>query len=675
YGKIHTVLRQLVLDQYGKEIWEEVRAKAQCQEGVHFMVFKAYDDQILWNLIQAICDVLDVQWNHVCNSFGEYFVEFCLENGYGDMLHTLGEDFYHFVNNLDALHRMLSMTYTDMKTPSFRLDIKSSTFRSEVKKGRLILHYYTTRVGKQLQHLVIGLLRAVGKMLFNVTVMTTLLETTNELISLTSEELIEHNVFEIEILENDAKIDNLRNSTSSAVNVRGLECNLVGVSDFCQILPYHIVFDENLEIKQYGKNVAKILPFGSEQSIRLDDLFQLKHPKMPLTMTHLKSQINATFFLEPKVTNLNHRSHIALRGQMSWLESTDLMVFLASPKILSIDEMREKRLFISDIPLYDVTRDLILINQQRSAEREVSKHLDEATAQLKLLAHELEAEKRKTNALLYEMLPRKVADQLREGKKVEAEKFSEVTILFSDIVSFTDIAAGSHPMEVLQMLNCLYSKFDHLTSIHDVYKVETIGDAYMVVAGIQREGETSIKVANMALAMMQECHTVSSPVTGKPLQIRIGFHTGPVVAGVVGDKMPRYCLFGDSVNTASRMESNSLPGHIHISPQSHQVLSDSCKSCKFKSRGMINIKGKGDMETFFLLGIGDTSIESNMDYIENNVDVELKVKSATTEEENGDVKSNSKNNLRIIQDVRDVTASGHGGEVVKQQESRLCCIV
>ncbi|KAM9836646.1 retinal guanylyl cyclase 2 [Aulostomus maculatus] len=218
---------------------------------------------------------------------------------------------------------------------------------------------------------------------------------------------------------------------------------------------------------------------------------------------------------------------------------------------------------------------------------------------------ELEIEKQKTEKLLTQMLPPSVAEALKVGGTVKPEYFANVTLYFSDIVGFTTISANSEPIEVVDLLNSLYTLFDAIIGNHDVYKVETIGDAYMVASGVPvpNGNRHAAEIANMSLDILSAVGTFKMRhMPDVPVRIRIGLHTGPCVAGVVGLTMPRYCLFGDTVTTASRMESTGLPYRIHIHESTVKVLCQLNLGYKVELRGRTEVKGKGIEETYWLVG-------------------------------------------------------------------------
>uniref|UniRef100_A0A8C5CNA5 Guanylate cyclase n=1 Tax=Gadus morhua TaxID=8049 RepID=A0A8C5CNA5_GADMO len=217
---------------------------------------------------------------------------------------------------------------------------------------------------------------------------------------------------------------------------------------------------------------------------------------------------------------------------------------------------------------------------------------------------ELEIEKQKTEKLLTQMLPKSVAQALKMGTTVEPEDFESVSLYFSDVVGFTTISAHSEPIEVVDLLNDLYTLFDAIIGNHDVYKVETIGDAYMVASGVPilNGDRHAAEIANMALDILSAVGTFKMRhMPDVPLRLRIGLHTGPCVAGVVGLSMPRYCLFGDTVTTASRMESSGMPQRIHVHQSTVKILLDLRLGYKFTLRGRTEVKGKAE-ETYWLVG-------------------------------------------------------------------------
>ncbi|XP_052588952.1 guanylate cyclase soluble subunit beta-2-like [Peromyscus californicus insignis] len=639
YGFINTCLQSLVTEKFGEETWEKLRASAAVQDA--FMTYTVYDDVITIKLIQEACKVLDISMEAILKLFGEYFFKFCKMSGYDRMLRTLGGSLTEFIENLDALHSYLALSYQEMNAPSFRVEGGAD--------GAMLLHYYSDRSG--LCHIVPGIIEAVAKDFFDTDVTMSILDM-NEEVERTGKK--EHVVFLVvqkaRRQTRRAKANRPHNSEDIHTDQEALKTTLCTMKEkylsisvgpgekchrdvkasvvfekgplrdafqpvyperlwieeevFCNAFPFHLVFDEALRVKQAGVNIQKYIPGLLTQKFGIDEYFSLIHPQVTFSISSICKFINSQFVLKTRREMMprawKSQPTLKLRGQMIWMDSLECMIFMCSPKLRSLQELEESKMHLSDIAPHDTTRDLILLNQQRLAEMELSRQLEEKKEELRVLSKHLAIEKKKTETLLYAMLPEHVANQLKEGKKVAAGEFETCTILFSDVVTFTNICAVCEPIQIVNMLNSMYSKFDRLTNVHEVYKVETIGDAYMVVGGVPVPVESHAqRVANFALGMRISAEEVMNPVTGEPIQIRVGIHTGPVLAGVVGDKMPRYCLFGDTVNTASRMESHGLPNRVHLSPTAYRALEN--KGFEIVKRGEIEVKGKGKMTTYFLI--------------------------------------------------------------------------
>jgi class 3 adenylate cyclase/FtsH-binding integral membrane protein len=221
----------------------------------------------------------------------------------------------------------------------------------------------------------------------------------------------------------------------------------------------------------------------------------------------------------------------------------------------------------------------------------------------------IEAERRdaqeareKAEELLLNILPATIAEQLKQSgaeSKSIASAYESVTVLFADIVGFTTMAATMPPNDVVTMLNRVFSTFDRLSDKHGVEKIKTIGDAYMVVSGLPEPRPDHARVmAEMALDMGEAVAHMACE-TGKPLKLRIGVNSGPVVAGVIGLRKFIYDLWGDTVNTASRMESQGVPGGIQVTEETYRLLRD---EYVFSERGEIQVKGKGVMRVYLLTG-------------------------------------------------------------------------
>lgn len=228
----------------------------------------------------------------------------------------------------------------------------------------------------------------------------------------------------------------------------------------------------------------------------------------------------------------------------------------------------------------------------------LSESINWMLATLEDLLKDLRSEREKSERLLLNILPSPIAHRLKQEESSIADSFPEVTVLFADIVGFTKLSARITPHELVNLLNHIFSMFDKLAEIHQLEKIKTIGDAYMVAAGIpDHRADHAEAIADMAIDMLQALKQFNKE-TGQDFTIRIGVNTGPVIAGVIGTKKFIYDLWGDTVNIASRMESQGIPGYIQVTESTYKLLKE---KYSFRERGLVNIKGKGNMLTYLLM--------------------------------------------------------------------------
>jgi len=257
------------------------------------------------------------------------------------------------------------------------------------------------------------------------------------------------------------------------------------------------------------------------------------------------------------------------------------MLFLLVPAWWGVAQILQK--YLHDL---HETRD-----QLHAANEELEDRVERRT-------QELRAERDRSEQLLLNVLPPEIAAQLKVDSRPIADRFDEVTILFADIVGFTNIAASVTPLQLVERLNHIFSTFDRLTRYYELEKIKTIGDAYMVVGGLPTVRVDHAEcIADAALAMQHEIDQLDID-RENPIQIRIGINTGAVVAGVIGIHKFIYDLWGDAVNVASRMESSGTPGRIQVTEATYEKLKD---RYILEERGTVEVKGKGQMKTYWLL--------------------------------------------------------------------------
>ncbi|XP_064637925.1 guanylate cyclase soluble subunit alpha-1-like [Lineus longissimus] len=345
------------------------------------------------------------------------------------------------------------------------------------------------------------------------------------------------------------------------------------IKSFCRLFPFHFLFNRNMKVIQAGNAIQRLIGAGKLARGTVSDYFQIIRPVTGCSFEAIFQCTNRPFIIQiRKEDDVSPKQGMKLKGQILYVTEANALLFLGSPIVVKLDDLLGNGLFLSDIPIHDATRDVILIGEQTKAQDGLKHRMENLKENVQLASKQVELEKSKNVELLQMMFPTDIARQLWRGETVEPVKIDNVTMLFSDIVGFTSICSIATPMQVIDMLQSLYTRFDALCGTLDVYKVETIGDAYCCAGGLHRKCDNhAARVAWMSLRMMEEIASFSSPA-GKTLKMRIGLHTGSVIAGVVGTRMPRYCLFGNNVTLANKFESCSVEGRINISPTTYSLL-------------------------------------------------------------------------------------------------------
>jgi len=242
------------------------------------------------------------------------------------------------------------------------------------------------------------------------------------------------------------------------------------------------------------------------------------------------------------------------------------------------------------------------LHLQRNKEDEPTEivgSMNDITARKKI-EEELAVAKEQAERLILNVLPASIANRLKDDDKTIADKYAEATILFLDIVGFTEFSAKLLPSKLVGVLNDIFTRFDLITEKYNLEKIKTIGDSYLLAGGLPIERDDHAEAVAFAAIEMRAAIEKFNQETGENLSIRIGIHSGPVIAGVIGKNKFTYDIWGDTVNIASRLESHSESGKIQVSEITYYMIKD---KFKFEERGMVELKGKGEFKTYFLVDV------------------------------------------------------------------------
>ncbi|HEY9808601.1 MAG TPA: adenylate/guanylate cyclase domain-containing protein [Halomicronema sp.] len=326
--------------------------------------------------------------------------------------------------------------------------------------------------------------------------------------------------------------------------------------------------------------------FGYKESEILGkNVINVLLPEIDMAGKNLREMLDS-IFKNPEMYRQNENENMRKNGERVWVSWANQPFFDVNGNLTE--------LLCIGTDITDRRRAEIALQQLNE---QLESRVKERTQALSQALESLQVEQEQSEKLLLNILPEPIADRLKQGSTSIADIFANVTVLFSDIVGFTELSSQRSPSEIVGLLNQIFSRFDELAEKHKLEKIKTIGDAYMVVGGLpHHRSDHAEAIVEMALDMLDAVSEFKT-LDGKPLSIRIGINSGPVVAGVIGIKKFIYDLWGDTVNTASRMESQGIPGCIQLTPATYELLHD---KYVFKKRGTLQVKGKGEMTTYYL---------------------------------------------------------------------------
>ncbi|XP_065669662.1 uncharacterized protein LOC100197914 isoform X2 [Hydra vulgaris] len=556
FGYFNFCLYNFICEEYTKEKWCEIVKKLELTKNQIWMFKKRnnriFDDEVTDQVLKTASKVLNINFNLFLQKFGDYYFSFSLAK-YGDLLKSIATSLCDFINNIDDIRRHIH------KIEKIADEYPPSLYAALDKQGTLMMYYHSNRDQRCLDYFLIGFIKTAARVLYGMKTRISLYESRKS-----------YNDYSVISIKAVTSLVNKKNTTLSLQFSTRPSDLFMEPFQMDSIFPFHMILDNNLNICQLGSSLNRLLErFIPTHGLNIKKYFRLLKPLISFSYESMKSNLNTVFILSSvnEISFDGFNNGIILKGQVTTLDTSDCLWFVGSPKVDLVSQLNgESNLYLSDIPIHDATREVLLVNERTNEQDNLKTQLEVLTNRLKETSKELALSKMNTENILDDIFPKDVAESLMRNLPVPAVTKEEVSILFTDIVGFTAICEKSDPADITDMLNNLYIGFDLLCEAYEVYKVETIGDAYMAVAGIhQKDVEHGRCTTAMGISMITRAKKVFAP-TGNPVEIRVGIHSGPVVAGVVGTRMPRYCLFGNNVTFANKMESTSESGKLHISP-------------------------------------------------------------------------------------------------------------
>ncbi|UJR23271.1 hypothetical protein I4U23_026289 [Adineta vaga] len=629
YGILLESCRDGVCETYGTATWKRIVQDLNF-EHESFAILGRYEANIIERVAECLAEILHEGAPEIyMQFFGECFVKFFTNYGYDKILRVAGRHFRDFLLSIDQLHDSNRFSFPKMQSPLFHV--------TDEDENGAVLHYKSKRRG--FQRYIIGQLKECGTRFFKEDISVRIQD------DVSSNEYT-HIVFRVDF-------HNYKLKTIGKRFIQNPTLPDVTSATFFKVFPFALLIDPQMRIYHAGQSVKKVFPPNTQIIGRhLDDIFRLLRPDILLEWNRVLSYgRHIVFVIESRIalqTNLlitakqseaSGQAHLRLKGQMKLITAWNMIAFLCHPELTTAEEMLSVGLFLHDINFYDGSSEILIAGMQHA--RTLQAAIDKQQAWITKLQgskHELNEWRRKGKRLLYNIMPRHIAQMLQEGVLANSicESHKLITVLFAYSIDFKDVVQKLAPQQIVESINAIVNAFDTCSEHFDVFKVETKADSsYMVVSGIQDRGSTNQRrpstasgssvnsvafsdelnsdlknplglnqaelIAGLAIEMLSSAKSVINPMTQQSFRIKIGFHSGPAVGGIVGAKNVQYCLFGDTVNTASRITTTGEPGRIHISDTAYLLLKGS-PYFEVQNKGPTELKGRGIIETYWLVG-------------------------------------------------------------------------
>ncbi|XP_017856650.1 PREDICTED: soluble guanylate cyclase 89Da [Drosophila arizonae] len=661
YGMLYESVQHYVQEEYGMDVWKKVCRIVDCKHN-SFKTHQIYPDKLMPDIAAALSACTGESFDFCMNFFGKCFVRFFSNFGYDKMIRSTGRYFCDFLQSIDNIHLIMRFTYPKMKSPSMQLtSMDEGGAVILYRSGRTGMSKYLigqmTEVAREFYGLEIkayviesqndisggtagpikmteGPLTVIVKYRLDFDNSEYMAKRVNTVAHPSQVKMpaVDLNVF-LElfpftfVLNHDMKITHAGEKVVETWIMHNPGANpkaFIGTHvtnlfycrrpkdttiDWDTLIQMRTVLFEfelirtghnrlaydavlNMDFENYDDmllNEAQAIALAKAQEFSDNNVGDIDDGPSEVEIDPATGQRRASQGLRS----------ILLKGQMFYIKDIDSLIFLCSPLIENLDELHSIGLYLNDLNPHGLSRELVMAGWQHCSKLEIMFEKEEQRSdELEKSLELADCWKKQGDELLYSMIPRPIAERMRVSNEHVCQSFEEVSVIFIEVMNIYDSGSTNvqEAMQAVNILNQVFSALDEEIISPFVYKVETVGMVYMAVSGAPDINPLHAQHAcDMALRVIKKVKSHNLP----DVAIRVGINSGPVVAGVVGLKVPRYCLFGDTVNTASRMESSCDPWKIQLSNYTAEKVRD--VGYKVEPRGRVNVKGKGEMETFWLL--------------------------------------------------------------------------